>query len=63
MQTQTVIRAQDYLPEKPELAEGTNDELVSETDGLTVRLFGARIIPKKNSKIYGSWFLMRTKKK
>lgn len=26
---------------KPELAEGTNDELVSETDGLTVRLFGA----------------------
>ena len=41
MQTQTVIRAQDYLPEKPELAEGTNDELVSETDGLTVRLFGA----------------------
>lgn len=41
MQTQTVIRAQDYLPEKPELAEETNDELVSETDGLTVRLFGA----------------------
>ena len=40
MQTQTVIRAQDYLPEKPELAEGTNDELVSETDGLTVCLFG-----------------------
>lgn len=28
MQTQTVIRAQDYLPEKPELAEGTTDELV-----------------------------------
>lgn len=23
------------------MAEGTNDELVSETDGLTVRLFGA----------------------
>ena len=41
MQTQTVIRAQDYLPEKHELAEGTTDELVSETDGLTVRLFGA----------------------
>lgn len=41
MQTQTVIRAVDYLPEKPELAEGTTDELVSETDGLTVRLFGA----------------------
>ncbi len=41
MQTQTLIRAQDYLPKKPELAEGTTDELVSETDGLTIRLFGA----------------------
>lgn len=41
MQTQTVIRAVDYLPKKPELAEGTTDELVSETDGLTVRLFGS----------------------
>ncbi|MBR1945991.1 MAG: hypothetical protein IJ846_06860 [Alphaproteobacteria bacterium] len=41
MQTQTVIRAVDYLPEKPELAEGTTDELVAETDGLTVRLFGS----------------------
>lgn len=41
MQTQTVIRAVDYLPKKPEIAEGTNDELVSETDGLTVRLFGS----------------------
>ena len=40
MQTQTIIRAVDYLPKKPEIAEGTNDELVSETDGLTVRLFG-----------------------
>ncbi len=40
MQTQTVIRAQDYLPEKPELAEGSTEELVSETEGLTVRLFG-----------------------
>ena len=41
MQTQTVIRAVDYLSEKPELAEGTTDELVSETDGLTVRIFGS----------------------
>lgn len=41
MQTQTIIRAKDYLPEKPEIAEGTTDELVSETDGLTVRLFGS----------------------
>ncbi len=41
MQTQTVIRAQDYLSEEPELAEGATDELVSETDGLTFRLFGA----------------------
>lgn len=41
MQTQTVIRAVDYLLKKPELAEGTTDELVSETDGLTVRLFGS----------------------
>ena len=41
MQTQTVIRAVDYLPERPELAEGATDELVSETEGLTVRLFGA----------------------
>ena len=37
MQTQTVIRAVDYLPEKTENAEG----MVSEADGLTVRLFGA----------------------
>ena len=41
MQTQTIIRAKDNLPEKPEIAEGTTDELVSETDGLTVRLFGS----------------------
>lgn len=37
MQTQTVIRAVDYLPEKTENAEG----MVSEAEGLTVRLFGA----------------------
>ena len=36
-----LIRAKDYLPVKPELAEGTTDELVNETDGLTTRLFGA----------------------
>ncbi|MBO4521211.1 MAG: hypothetical protein J5787_08415 [Alphaproteobacteria bacterium] len=41
MQTQTIVRAVDYLPEKPEIAEGTTDELVAETDGLTVRLFGS----------------------
>ena len=36
-----LIRAKDYLPVKPELAEGTTDEPVNETDGLTTRLFGA----------------------
>ena len=41
MQTQTIIKAKDYLPEKPELVEGTTDELVSETDGLVIRLFGS----------------------
>lgn len=50
MQTQTVIRAIDYLPTQPELAEGTTDELVSETDGIVIRLFGA--LPDYSKKEY-----------
>lgn len=47
---QTIIRAVEYLPKKPELAEGTTDELVSETDGVVMRLFGA--VPDYSKKEY-----------
>lgn len=47
---QTIIRAVEYLPKKPELAEGTTDELVSETDGIVMRLFGA--VPDYSKKEY-----------
>lgn len=40
MQTQTVIRAVDYLPAKPEIAEGSAEDLISENDGVVERLFG-----------------------
>lgn len=39
MQTQTVIRAVDYVPTQPEIAEGSPEEV--ETNGVVVAIFGA----------------------
>lgn len=52
MQTQTVIRAVDYAPKAPEMAEGSVDELVSETDSVVMRLFGSA--PDYSKKEYES---------
>ena len=39
MQTQTVIRAVDYVPTRPKIAEGAPEEV--ETNSVVVALFGA----------------------
>ena len=38
MQTQTVIRAVDYVPTRPKIAEGAPEEV--ETNGVVIALFG-----------------------
>ncbi len=50
MQTETVIRAVDYMPAPLQPIEGFDPVRTSETDGMVMRLFGA--VPDYSKKAY-----------
>ncbi len=50
MQTETIIRAVDYMPAPLQPIEGLDPVRTSETDGMVMRLFGA--VPDYSKKAY-----------